>query len=113
MAAVELQVTDNGTARIEVSAACLADTLEQVLSPIPKLLMALMDAEVLLSDFPETLQMNRQRAAMAVAMKATYHLEQAQRLFQGVTDLASGTTDAAAFGFSEFLDDAEVESFTE
>jgi hypothetical protein len=113
MTSVELQVTSDGTATIGVSATSHADLLEQALAPIPDLVTAILDAEVLLSDFPETLPKNRQRAALAVAMKAAYHLEQARKLCQGVSDLASGNANAADFGFPEFLDDAENEDFAE
>lgn len=113
MTSVELKVTSDGTATIEVSTASHGDLLEQALTPIPDLVTALMDAEVLLSDFPEALPLNRQRAALAVAMKAAYHLEQAQRLFQGVSDLTAGNANAAEFGFPEFIDEAESENFAQ
>jgi hypothetical protein len=113
MTSAELKVTSEATATIEVSAASRPDLLEQALAPIPNLITALMDAEVLLSDFPEALPLNRQRAALAVAMKATYHLEHARRLFQGVSDLTVGNANAAEFGFPEFVDEAENENFAQ
>lgn len=110
MTTVELQVVEDGAAKIAVSSSCSSGALNEALSPLLRLITTSVDAETTLADFPVDLPNNRQRAAMAVAMKAAYHLEQAQRLFEGVIDLSEGKADAAAFGFPEFQDDFVSES---
>lgn len=110
MAKVELETSGDGVATLNIQAECDDATMRRTLGQLVKLCEAMLDADAVLDDFPKELPENRQRAAMAVAMKGSYHFEQALALYQGVMAVTAGVEQAAGYGFPEFGDDAAVES---